>query len=123
MSILDDLKNDNDKLSIEDLKTWDNDFKEVENIFRTVKDKDLQGVLDKFHKLGIDVTSDTHEPLEYIDFNYGSLTCTISKSLQDDKIELLTDGIEGYIRRDGIELTGFYTVDIKEVRKILTDLT
>ena len=119
MSILDDLKNDNDKLSIEDLKTWDNDFKEVENIFKTVKDKDLQGVLDSFHRLGINVTSDTHEPLEYVDFNYGSLTCTISKNWQDNKIELLTDGIEGYIRRDGQELSGFYTIDIKEVREVL----
>lgn len=121
MSILEELKNN--ELAIEDLKAWDNDFKEVENIFETVKDKDLQGILDRFHRIGIDVTSDTHEPLEYIDFNYGSLTCTISKNWQNDKIELLTDGIEGYIRRDGQELSGFYTVDIKEVRKILADLT
>ena len=117
MSILDELKNNN--LTTEDLKTWDNDFKEVEDIFETVKNKDFQGILDRFHRIGIDVTSDTHEPLEYIDFNYGSLTCTISKDWQDGTIKLLTDGIEGYIRRDGIELTGFYTIDIKEVREVL----
>ena len=121
MSILEDLKNN--ELTIEDLKAWDNDFKEVEEIFETVKNKDLQGILDRFHRIGIDVTSDTHEPLEYIDFNYGSLTCTISTYNEDNKPELLTDGIEGYIRRDGQELCGFYTVDIKEVRKILIDLT
>ena len=122
MGILEELKNN--KLTIEDLNLWDTNFKEVEEIFETVKDKDLRGIVDEFHRIGIDITSDTLDPLEYIDFNYGSLTCTISKGYwKDDKIRLLTDGIEGYINRDGIELSGFYAVDIEEVRKILKDLT
>ena len=121
MSISEELKNNS--LTIEDLKAWDNDFKEVEEIFETVKDKDLRGIVDEFHRIGIDITSDTLDPLEYIDFNYGSLTCTISIYNEDKKPELLTDGNEGYIRRDGTELCGFYTVDIEEVRKTLKDLT
>ena len=121
MGILEELKNN--ELTVEDLKAWDNDFKEVEEIFETVKNKDLQGIIDRFHRIGIDITSDTHEPLEYIDFNYGSLTCTISTYNEDNKPELLTDDIEGYIRRDGTELCGFYNVNIEEVRKILKDLT
>ena len=112
----------NNELTIKDLEIWNKDFTEVEQIFETIKDRDLKGILDKFHRLGIDVTSDTHEPLEYIDFNYGSLTCTISIYNEDNKPELISD-IEGYIRRNGEELAGYFTESINEIREVLNDLT
>ena len=117
MSIKDSLKNND--LTLEDLQEWNKDFTEVEKIMEDLKPQTLQDVLDRFHRIGVDVTSDTHEPLEYVDFNYGSLCCTISIYRDDKTPELLKDGNEGYIRRNGEELAGFWTVDIDEVREIL----
>jgi hypothetical protein len=118
MTLEQDLKNN--ELTIQDLKVWNEDFTDVEHIFETVKDRDLQGIIDRLnHTSGFDITSDTHEPLEYIDFNYGSLTCTITKDWQDGHIKLLTDGTEGYIRRNGVELAGYFIIDINEVREVL----
>jgi hypothetical protein len=120
MNLKQELKNN--ELTIKDLQVWNEDFTDVERIFETVKDRDLQGIIDRLnHTSGVGITSDTHEPLEYIDFNYGSLTCTITKDWQDEHIKLLTDGIEGYVRRDGIELAGYFTVDINEVREVLKE--
>lgn len=120
-NIKQDLKNN--ELTIEDMKIWNEDFTGVEQIFESVKDRDLQGILDKFHHIsGIGVTSDTHEPLEYIDFNYGSLTCTITAYNEDNKPNLITD-VEGYVRRDGVELAGYFDVDMNEVREVLKELT
>ena len=114
----------NNELTIKDLEVWNEDFTDVERIFETVKDRDLQGIVDRLnHTSGVGITSDTHEPLEYIDFNYGSLTCTITKDWQDGHIKLLTDGIEGYVRTpEGVELAGYFIIDINEVREILNTL-
>lgn len=119
MTLAQDLKNN--ELTIKDLQEWDRDFADVEKVFETVKDRDLQGILDRLnHTSGFGITSDTHEPLEYIDFNYGSLCCTISTYNEDNKPELLTKDIEGYVRgADGQELAGYFEVDINEVRDIL----
>ena len=119
MTLEQDLKNN--ELTIKDLQVWNEDFTDVERIFETVKDRDLQGIIDRLnHTSGVGITSDTHEPLEYVDFNYGSLCCTITTYNEDNKPELLTKDIEGYVRTpDGIELAGYYEVDINEVRTIL----
>ena len=119
MTVAEDLKNN--ELTIKDLEVWNEDFTDVEKVFETVKDRDLQGIIDKLHHLsGFDITSDTHEPLEYIDFNYGSLCCTISIYNDENKPKLLAKGIEGYIRNeDGEELAGYFNFDIDEVRDIL----
>ena len=118
MGLAQDLKSK--ELTIKDLEVWNEDFTDVEKVFETVKDRDLQGIIDRLnHTSGFGITSDTHEPLEYIDFNYGSLCCTIATYNEGNKPELLTDGIEGYIRRNGVELAGYFEVDINEVRDIL----
>ena len=118
---VEDIKQDlkNNELTIKDLQVWNEDFTDVERIFETVKDRDLQGIIDRLnHISGVGITSDTHEPLEYIDFNYGSLTCTISTYNDDNKPELIPY-IDGYIRRDGEELAGYFTENMNEVREVL----
>ena len=123
MNLTKELKDNN--LTIKDLQVWNEDFTDVERIFETVKDRDLQGIIDRLsHTSGVGITSDTHEPLEYIDFNYGSLCCTISTYNEDNKPKLLTKDIEGYVRTpDGVELAGYFEVDINEVREILKTVT
>lgn len=120
----------NKDLLYSDLLEWLIDYKAVESdvevILYKIKGMELDDkidyILSYFHRNNAyNVCSNTTTtPIEYIDFNYGSLTCTIS--FYDNIDGNLLQCFDGYIRRNGEELEGCFTdIDIKEVKRLLKD--
>ena len=118
------------ELEISDLQAWYDDYNEVRQFvnarLKKVKDKTHEEQTDFIlwsfkHVLAYSVCSDVNfEPIKYIDFNFGSITCTIS--WYDRQNGELLPYFDGYISRNGEELEGCYTdIGINEVEEVLKE--
>lgn len=127
--LLEELSNE-DKFSLDysDLCIWLAEYLVVELEVGTMLDKvkdrtiseQIDYILNKLHhNNAYDICSDTStEPIEYIDFNYGNLTCTIS--FYDREVGELLPTFDGYIRRDNIELNDCFTdVKVSDVKELI----
>lgn len=121
---------DKKELEISDLQAWYDDYNEVRQFvnarLKKVKDKiheeQTDFILWSFkHVLAYNVCSDVNfEPIEYIDFNFGSIICTIS--WYDRQNGEFLPYFDGYISRNGEELEDCYTdIGISEVEEVLKE--
>lgn len=119
---------DNKELTYNDLGIWTGDYLEVKiyinSLLNKVKDKPVEEqvdyILDRLHhNNSYDICSDTNfKPVEYIDFNYGSIVGTIS--FYDRALGELLPTFDGYVRRNGVEEVDPYSdIEVKDVVEVL----